>query len=155
MPPANQANLENVAIPGNQGRKEIRVHLVILGYLETQVHVGKTVRIDFSALEHGDGSTYRFSITSTMHPPSSSSSFLIHIGEKGDKGDKGDQGYPGAKGDKGEKGEKGENGDKGEQGVCGPPGEPGKDGRNGEKGDKGDKGDAGTPGQPGRQMNRR
>ncbi|KAL5509250.1 hypothetical protein EMCRGX_G004588 [Ephydatia muelleri] len=30
---ANQANLENVAILVNQGRKEIREHLAILGYL--------------------------------------------------------------------------------------------------------------------------
>eukprot|EP00731_Ephydatia_muelleri_P013226 Em0007g536a len=38
----NQASLENVAIPVNQGRKEIREHLAILGYLEPQVNLDKT-----------------------------------------------------------------------------------------------------------------
>eukprot|EP00731_Ephydatia_muelleri_P013245 Em0007g555a len=46
VPPANQASLENVAIPVNQGRKEIREHLAIVGCLGPQVNLEKMVHID-------------------------------------------------------------------------------------------------------------
>ena len=45
VPLVNQANLENVAIPVNQGRKEIREHLAILDHLDPMVHLEKMVRI--------------------------------------------------------------------------------------------------------------